>query len=218
MDSKSIGLCPQGFESPRCRLASFHSWPTLRPIHLYLHSPTPVRRGIALGRLPSIASTGTNRLWKDMGAALGSCRAALQQWGLQGAMHMSSPLCRLDHHSIDTKGTSTTAAIAQLVARRSHNPKAVSSILTRRTFPTTRGLTDRMCFLSLLCTRWCFFSRNLALLRFFLSARCPARCLHPGIAPTNTIALSAPPLLMHLTLPPTHPATRPSPTTFHSNF
>ena len=27
----------------------------------------------------------------------------------------------------------TTAAIAQLVARRSHNPKVVSSILTRRT-------------------------------------------------------------------------------------
>ena len=27
------------------------------------------------------------------------------------------------------------AAIAQLVARRSHNPKVVSSILTRRIFP-----------------------------------------------------------------------------------
>ena len=49
------------------------------------------------------------------------------------AMHCCTKLLK----ALQTFSVGTTAAIAQLVARRSHNPKVVSSILTRRTFYRT---------------------------------------------------------------------------------
>ena len=87
MDSKSIGLCPQGFESPRCRLCD----PVFFPISTILPCTWPAMPGRG----------------SDSRSASG-LRPRLSQQVI------------------------AMAVIAQLVARRSHNPKVVSSILTRR--------------------------------------------------------------------------------------
>ena len=89
MDSKSIGLCPQGFESPRCRLCD----PVFFPISTILPCTWPAMPGRG----------------SDSRSASG-LRPRLSQQVI------------------------AMAVIAQLVARRSHNPKVVSSILTHRIF------------------------------------------------------------------------------------
>ena len=89
MDSKSIGLCPQGFESPRCRLCD----PVFFPISTILPCTWPAMPGRG----------------SDSRSASG-LRPRLSQQVI------------------------AMAVIAQLVARRSHNPKVVSSILTHCIF------------------------------------------------------------------------------------
>ena len=45
------------------------------------------------------------------------------------------------------------AAVAQLAARRSHNPKVVSSILTRRIFPDSAEVLAYIVLSSIVCVR-----------------------------------------------------------------
>ena len=87
MGPKSMGLCPQGFESPRCRLCD----PVFFPISTILPCTWPAMPGRG----------------SDSRSASG-LRPRLSQQVI------------------------AMAVIAQLVARRSHNPKVVSSILTHR--------------------------------------------------------------------------------------
>ena len=67
---------------------------------------------------------------------LGVCGGRSQDEGLCGDQHLTTGLRRLGNACAPAPKTmaenDTQAAIAQLAARRSHNPEVVSSILTRR--------------------------------------------------------------------------------------